>query len=147
MYLNEIEVGTRIDIPAAVIDKQKLLDFARLYDPIPLHLDEEYAKMTRFGGLIAPGVMSFMTVWAKYIEVDIIGDALVAGKSTYIEWIRPVYPGDTLKAEAIVTAITPRNPYNGLIEITITARNQHGEIVLTDVAKAVVKYRQEEKMP
>ena len=142
MYLNDITVGTRIDIPAAVIDKDKLLDFARLYDPIPLHLDEEYAKTTRFGGLIAPGVMSFMAIWAKYIEVDIIGDALVAGKSTHIEWIRPVYPGDILKAEAIVTAITPRTPYNGLIEITITARNQHGEIVLTDVATAVVKYRQ-----
>ena len=141
MYLNDITVGTRIDIPAAVIDKDKLLDFARLYDPIPLHLDEEYAKTTRFGGLIAPGVMSFMAIWAKYIEVDIIGDALVAGKSTHIEWIRPVYPGDILKAEAIVTAITPRNPYNGLIEITITARNQHGELVLTDVTEAIVKRR------
>ena len=54
MHLNDIKIGMRVDIPAAVIDKQKMLDFARLYDPIPLHLDEKYAKTTKFGALIAP---------------------------------------------------------------------------------------------
>ena len=142
MYLNDIKIGMRVDIPAAIIDKQKMLDFARLYDPIPLHLDEEYAKTTKFGALIAPGVMSFMTVWAKYIEVDLFGEELVAGKSTHIEWLRPVFAGDTLKGEATVTAITPRNPSNGIVAITIEVRNQHGEVVLTDVTEAIVKYRQ-----
>ena len=142
MYLNEITVGTKIDIPAAVIDKQKLLDFARLYDPIPLHLDEEYAKTTKFGTLIAPGVMSFMAVWAKYIEVDIFGEELIAGKSTHIEWRHPVFAGDTLTGTATVTSITPRNRYNGIVTITIEARNQHGETVLTDITEAIVKYRQ-----
>ena len=141
MYLNDITVGMRIDIPAAVIDKEKMLDFARLYDPIPLHLDEEYAKSTKFGALIAPGVMSFMAVWAKYIEVDIFGEELVAGKSTHIEWLRPVFAGDTLKGVATVTAITPRNPYNGIVQITIEVRNQHGEVVLTNVTEAIVRYR------
>ena len=141
MYLNDITIGQRVDIPAAVIDKEKMLDFARLYDPIPLHLDEEYAKSTKFGALIAPGVMSFMAVWAKYVELDFLGDELIAGKSTHIEWLRPVFAGDVLKGEATITAITPRNPYNGIVEITIEARNQHGEVVLTDVTEAIVKYR------
>ena len=85
--------------------------------------------------------MSFMAVWAKYIEVDLFGEELIAGKSTHIEWLRPVFAGDTLKGEAVVTAITPRNPYNGIVEITIEARNQHGELVLTNVTEAIVKYR------
>ena len=142
MYLNDMTIGQRVDIPAAVMDKEKMLDFARLYDPIPLHLDEEYAKTTKFGALIAPGVMSFMAVWAKYIEVDLFGKELVAGKSTHIEWLRPVFAGDILKGEATVTAITPRNPYNGIAEITIEVRNQHGDIVLTNVTEAIVKFRQ-----
>lgn len=41
-----------------------MLDFARLYDYIPIHTDEEYAKQTVFGALIAPGVMPFMTTGA-----------------------------------------------------------------------------------
>ena len=130
-----------LQIEPAVIEKQQMLDFARLYDNIPLHTDEEYAKKTPFGGLIAPGVMSFMSVWANYLKVDLFGEELLAGKSTKIEWLKPVYPGDVLSAQAEVTALVPRNPRNGLVELTIVARNQHGEIVLTDVTEAIVKRR------
>ena len=57
-----MQIGMEIDIPEAVIDKDRMMEFAKLYDPFPIHVDEEYAKTTRFGNLIAPGVMSFMAV-------------------------------------------------------------------------------------
>ena len=82
MYFDDVKMGMTVDIPPAVIEKEKMMDFARLYDNIPLHTDEEYAKKSPFGGLIAPGVMSFMSVWAKYLEVDLFDDDLLAGKST-----------------------------------------------------------------
>ena len=123
----------------SLIEKEKMLDFARLYDNIPLHTDEEYAKTTPFGKLIAPGVMSFMSVWAKYLEVDFFGKELLAGKSTKIEWLKPVFAEDVLTGKATVTNLVKRNPKNGLIEITIEAFNQKGELVLKDVTEAVVK--------
>ena len=128
-----------VEIAPALIEKNKMLDFARLYDNIPLHTDEEYAKTTPFGGLIAPGVMSFMSVWAKYLEVDFFGKELLAGKSTKIEWIKPVYANDSLSGKATVTGLTKRNAKNGLVEISIEAYNQNGELVLVDVTEAVVK--------
>ena len=129
------------EIPSAVIQKEKMLAFARDYDNIPLHTDEEYAKTTTFGRLIAPGVMSFMTVWAKYLEVDFFGEELLAGKSTKIEWIAPVFADDVLSARATVTKTVKRNLRNGLVEVTIEAYNQNGTLVLTDVTEAVVKCR------
>lgn len=141
MYFEDIEVGMTIDIAPAVIEKEKMLDFARLYDPIPLHTDEEYAKGTHFGKLIAPGVMSFMSVWAKYLEVDFFGAELIAGKSTKIEWLKPVFAEDVLTGKATITRKEKRNVKNGLVEVSITAWNQHGEAVLTDITKAVVKCR------
>ena len=72
MYFNELKVGMSVNIEPATIEKEKMLDFARDYDNIPLHTDEEYAKNTPFHQLIAPGVMSFMAVWAKYLEVDFL---------------------------------------------------------------------------
>lgn len=81
MYLDEIYVGWEREIPGVEIDRERMLDFARRYDAIPLHTDEEYAKRTRFGALIAPGVMSFIAVWAKFVEDDVFGEQLVAGKS------------------------------------------------------------------
>ena len=141
MYFDDIQLGMTVEIPPAVIEREKMLDFARLYDNIPLHTDEEYAKTTPFGRLIAPGVMSFMAVWAKYLEVDFFGGELLAGKSTKIEWIKPVFAEDVLTGRATVTRLVERNPRNGLVEITIHACNQHGEPVLTDVTEAIVKRR------
>ena len=141
MFFNELKIGMTVNIDPVVIEKEKMLDFARLYDNIPLHTNEEYAKKTPFGKLIAPGVMSFMSVWAKYLEVDFFGEELLAGKSTKIEWLKPVFAGDVLKGKATVTNLIPRNAKNGLVEVTIQAFNQNGEIVLTDVTEAVVKIK------
>ena len=139
MFFNQLKVGMTVDIAKTVIEKQKMLDFAKIYDNIPLHTDEEYAKSTPFGKLIAPGVMSFMSVWAKYLEVDFFGEELLAGKSTKIEWIKPVFAGDVLTAKATITKLEKRNEKNGLVEISIDAFNQNGELVLTDVTEAIVK--------
>ncbi len=141
MYFEDIQLGMAVDIAPAVIEKEKMLDFARLYDHIPLHTDEEYAKKTPFGRLIAPGVMSFMSVWARYLEVDFFGAELLAGKSTRIEWLKPVFAEDVLTGRAEITRLARRNAKNGLVEISIRAYNQHGELVLTDVTEAIVKCR------
>ena len=139
MYFDELKIGMTVDTAPAVITKEKMVAFARDYDPIPLHVDEEYAKTTPFGRLIAPGVMSFMSVWAKYLEVDFFGEALLAGKSTKIEWWKPVYADDVLTGKATITNLVQRNPKNGLVEITIEAYNQDGVLVLSDVTEAIVK--------
>ena len=145
MYFDDLNIGMRVDSPSAVIEKEKMMAFARDYDNIPLHTDEEYAKTTVFGRLIAPGVMSFMSVWAKYLEVDFFGEELLAGKSTKIEWLKPVFADDVLSGKATITKLVKRNQKNGLVEITIEAYNQNGDVVLTDVTEAIVKRKDGEK--
>ena len=139
MYFDELKLGMTVDTAPAVIEKEKMMAFARDYDNIPLHTDEEYAKTTPFGTLIAPGVMSFMSVWAKYLEADVFGMELLAGKSTKIEWLKPVYADDVLTGKATITNLVKRNVKNGLVEVTIHVHNQNGELVLTNVTEAIVK--------
>lgn len=141
MYFNQLKIGMEVDIPPTVIEKEKMLDFAFLYDNIPLHTDEEYAKKTPFKQLIAPGVMSFMAVWANYLKVDFFGEELLAGKSTKIEWLKPVFAEDVLTGKATITKLTKRNEKNGVVEVTIKAYNQKGELVLTDITEAIVKIK------
>ena len=141
MYFDDIKIGMTVEIAPTVIHKEKMMAFAREYDNIPLHTDEEYAKKTPFGRLIAPGVMSFMSVWAKYLEVDFFGEELIAGKSTKIEWLKPVFAEDTLIGKATVTNLVRRNSKNGLVELTIEAFNGDGVMVLKDVTEAIVKCR------
>ena len=142
MYFNDLKLGMNVEIAPAIIEKQKMLDFAHTYDNIPLHTDEEYAKASPFGQLIAPGVMSFMSVWAKYLEVDFFGKDLLAGKSTKIEWHKPVYADDVLHGKAVITNLTQRSPRNGIVEITIEVYNQNNVHVLSNVTEAIVKCAQ-----
>ena len=139
MYFEEFVLGSKTQIEKVVIEKENMIDFAKKYDFIPIHTDEEYAKSTIFGGLIAPGVMSFMSVWAKYLEIDLAGEQLIAGKSTKIEWMKPVYAKDTLTSICTVSKLTKRNKKNGIVELTFEVFNQKGELVLTDVTEMIVK--------
>lgn len=143
MYFNDLKLGMSVEIAPAVIEKQKMMDFAYVYDNIPLHTDEAYAKASPFGALIAPGVMSFMSLWAKYLEVDFFGEELLAGKSTRIEWHKPVYAEDVLRGKAVITNLIRRNARNGIVEITIEAYNQNGVLVLTDVTEAIVNCKED----
>ena len=141
MFFDDLKLGMTVETTPAVIDREKMIDFAREYDDVPLHTDEEYARSTPFGKLIAPGVMSFLAVWAKYLEVDFFGEELLAGKSTKIEWLKPVFAEDVLTGKATITNLVKRNERNGLAEVSIDVRNQKGELVLTNVTEAIVKCR------
>ena len=139
MYFEEFVLGSKTNIEPAVIEKDDMVAFAKKYDNIPLHTDEEYAKTTIFGQLIAPGVMSFMSVWAKYLENDLAGSELLAGKSTKIEWHKPVFANDVLTSTCTVSRLEKRNAKNGLVELTFEIFNQHGVLVLTDTTEMIVK--------
>ncbi len=141
MYFEDFLLKTKIEIAPAVIEKEKMLSFSRQYDNVPLHTDEEYAKSTHFGRLLAPGVMSFLEVWAKYLEADVFGDELIAGKSQKIEWYSPVFADDVLSSEGEITALTRRNEKNGIVELTVSAFNQNGQLVLKGITEAIVKCR------
>ena len=139
MYFDELKIGMSVDIPPVLIEKEKMIAFALEYDNIPLHTDEKYAEGTHFGKLIAPGVMSFMLVWSKYLEVDFFKNELLAGKSTKIEWLKPVFANDVLSGKATITNLVRRNAKNGLAEVSIDIYNQNGELVTKNVVEGVVK--------
>lgn len=139
MFFEDIKIGMAVETAPVVIEKEKMVAFAELYDPLPLHMDEDYAKDTVFGNIIAPGVMSFMSVWANYLEVDFFGDEIIAGKSTKIEWIKPVYAEDVLTGKVTITDKIKRNEKNGLVELTILVYNQSNDLVMKNITESVVK--------
>ena len=141
MFFNDLTLGMSVTTKPAVIKKDKMLEFSFDYDNISLHTDEEYAKTTPFKKVIASGFMSFLAVWAKYLEVDFFGEELLAGKSSKVEWFKPVFAGDVLTGKATITKLTQRNEKNGIAELSFEVFNQHGELVLTNVTEAIVKKR------
>ncbi|MCC8165032.1 MAG: MaoC family dehydratase N-terminal domain-containing protein [Planctomycetes bacterium] len=135
---NNTPVGAVYHIGPVRITKEKIIAFAEEYDPLPLHLDEEYAKTTRHGRLIAPGVMTFMSIWARFIGMDYWGRNMLGGRSTRIEWFHPVYADDDLMGELTITGKSRRNPHNGFVVISTRIFNQNGVKVIEDITEMVV---------
>lgn len=141
MYLQDFHIGQQFDIPPVTIAKDKMIAFARDYDPLPLHLDEDFAKTTTFKGLIAPGVMSFMAVWSEFVKMNLWTDSLIAGRSTNIEWFEPVYAGDVLSGHAYVTGLHQNRATTGIIEVAVDIYNQHKALAIRDITQAVLKVK------
>ncbi len=141
MYFDDFTVGQEFKIESITINKEKMLKFAQDYDPQPIHLNEDFAKKSKFGVVIAPGIMSFMSVWAKFVESNIITQQFIAALSFRVDWFSPVFADDVLKGKATINKLTARNPYNGIVEIRITITNQEGTLVMDTTTEAVLERR------
>ena len=141
MYFEELACGMNRRLEPVTMAQEEMLRFARRYADVPLHTDEDYAKTTRFGRLLAPGMLSFLVVWAAYLEEDFFGEQLVAGQSQQIEWHRPVFAGDVLCGEAEITALEPRSSHTGTVTLTLRVTSPDGMPLLTGVTQAVVQRR------
>ncbi|MET5012133.1 MaoC/PaaZ C-terminal domain-containing protein, partial [Burkholderia pseudomallei] len=78
--------------------------FASRYDPQPFHLSDEAAAATHFGRLSASGwhtaSMTMAMIVAYYRETGF--QSLGSPGVDELRWLKPVYPGDTLRCETEV---------------------------------------------
>jgi 3-hydroxybutyryl-CoA dehydratase len=102
-------------------------------DHNPLHLDDDYAAKTRFGGRIAHGMLS-----ASLISAVLANELPGAGSiylSQTLKFVKPVFPGDTVTARVTVTGIRDDKP---IITLETVCVNQHNEPVLKGEATVLV---------
>jgi len=133
-YLEDVCVGERHDAGSVEVSEAEIVEFARKYDPQPMHLDAEFAAHTRFRGLIASGWHTAALVMRQIARARPFGDTEVLGIGLEnLRWHQPVRPGDTLHVVIEVTGVAPSesNPRYGTVRFQITTRNQRGETVMT----------------
>jgi 3-hydroxybutyryl-CoA dehydratase len=126
-------VGSRASIRKAISEADIRL-FAELTgDHNPLHLDDEFAKQTRFGGRIAHGMLGAGLISA------VLGTKLPGAGGVYLSqnlrFVRPVRIGDEITAEA---EVAEWNPLKRLVRLTTRCFNQRGEDVIAGEAVLLV---------
>ena len=96
----------------------------------PLHIDEEYAKKTRYGRRVAHGILMAAIISSVLGgEIPGVGTVFV---ELHIRFLKPVFIGDTVTANAIVTEII--NPKR--MRLMVYCVNQDGADVA--IGNAVV---------
>jgi acyl dehydratase len=133
-YFEDFTPGEVIELGSRTITKEEIVAFARQFDPQVFHLDEEAARQTIFGGLIASGWHTGSLVMRLFCD-GVIKDAASLGSPGIDEmrWIKPVRPGDLLTGRMTVTECVPSRskPDRGLVRSLLELRNQHGDVVVS----------------
>jgi acyl dehydratase len=122
------------EIGRMTITSEEIVRFAKEYDPQPFHIDEEAAKKTVFGGLIASGWMTCAKVMRLMCDHYLLDAASLGSPGVdEVRWLKPVRPGDTLTAvrKTIDARKSASKPGVGIIRSRWEVSNQHGEMVMT----------------
>ena len=132
-FIMKFKTGDTASISKAITDDdiQKFADASG--DHNPLHLDDEFARSTRFGRRIAHGMLSASLISA------VIANQLPGQGSIYLgqtlKFVAPVFPGDTITARVTVISIRDDKPVMKLKTVCV---NQHGKVVITGEATVLV---------
>jgi len=91
----------------------------------PIHLDEEFAKTTRFGRRIAHGMLGGAFISA------VLGYEFKVRKIIYLsqtlKFVAPVFIGDTVTAKATIKSIRQDKP---IVTVETICENQAGEMLI-----------------
>ena len=133
-YFEDFTPGQVIELGQRTIEKDEIIAFARQFDPQPFHTDEDAAKHSIFGGLIASGWHTG-SLMMRMLYDGLVKDTMSMGSPGVDElrWLEPVRPGDLLSARMTVTECIPSRtkPDRGIVRSIIELRNQHGTVVVS----------------
>ena len=143
LYLEDFHVGQRFTSATHVIDATQIKAFARQFDPQPFHLDEEAAKGTLFGGLVASGWHTASITMRLQVDSGLPIAGGIVGIGGEMSWPRPTLPGDVLRVVSEVEEVTPSRsrPDRGVVRVRSETRNQRDEVVQILTAKLFVPRR------
>ncbi len=135
IYWEDFEPGQVIELEGSTtLTKDEIIEFACEWDPQPFHIDEEAADKSIYGGVIASGWHTGAVTMRLLVD-GILGEAASLGSPGLDEmrWLKPVRPGDTLRARAVVRETRPSRskPDRGTVKVTWETYNQDGEKVMT----------------
>lgn len=128
LFFDEFTLGDRFVTASRTISDDDVQTFARLSgDYNPLHLDEDFAKATRFGHRVVHGMLTLSVTGG--LRHPLNGDRLVCLYGIErIRMVRPVRINDSIRVEGEVTALTPKDA-GGVVTFAEEVINQNGERV------------------
>lgn len=133
-FWEDFRIGQREKIGSVVVDRDEVIEFARRYDPQPFHIDEEAAKESIYGGLIASGWHTCAMVMRLMCDSYLLESASLGSPGLEnVKWLRPVRPGDTLTAYRTTeeARASSSRPDRGIVKTMWEVENQQKELVLT----------------
>ena len=145
-FFNDFKVGEEFLTHGRTLTEADMVNFAGVTGDInPLHMDEEYAKTTRFGRRVPHGQLVFVLSLglAERVIGSIFEHSIIAFYGVdRLRFLKPVFIGDTIKLRRRIDALEPRpDGKSGLLTFEDTVLNQGGDVCLRYFPKYLLKTR------
>ncbi|MEV6842924.1 MaoC family dehydratase [Actinoplanes sp. NPDC051411] len=143
-WFEDYKPGAVYEYGYATLTEDELLDFARKFDPQPMHIDPAYASSGPFGGLIASGWHTAGLMMRLLADNYLSKVASLASPGVdELRWPHPVRAGDVLRLRVeIVEARESRSkPDRGVIRTRAELLNQDDVVVMSLLAVNMVAKR------
>lgn len=133
-YFEDYVSGSTFEYGQISISADEIVEFAKRFDPQPIHTDREAAERGPFKGLIASGWHTagvMMRLLADHYISHVAG--MASPGVDELRWMIPVRPGDTLSIRVTVleTKRSRSKPDRGIVHSLVEVMNQKGEVVMS----------------
>jgi len=145
-YFEDYPAGAVFTAGPIAVSEAEIIDFARRYDPQPMHTDPEAARRGRFGGLIASGWHTGAMMMRLFADNVLSPASSMASPGLdELRWLKPVRPGDSLSLRVTVLEARPSrsHPEQGIVRSLVELINQDGEAVLSLKPVSLIRRRPE----
>ena len=142
-YFDEWTIGDTLthDIRRTVTETDNLLFTVMTHNPQPLHLDIEAAKASEFGQILVNGTFTFSLMVGLSVGDTTLGTLVANLGYDKLVMPKPVFIGDTLRAETEIIALkeSKSRPGSGIVTFLHRCINQRDEVVCQCERAALIK--------
>ncbi|MGN6690656.1 MAG: MaoC family dehydratase [Sphingopyxis sp.] len=142
-FFEEWQIGETIthEIRRTVTETDNLLFTTMTHNPQPLHLDIEAAKASEFGQILVNGTFTFSLMVGLSVGDTTLGTLVANLGYDKLVMPKPVFIGDTLRAETEVIGLkeSKSRPGSGIVTFLHRCINQREEIVCQCERAALIK--------
>ena len=141
-FFEDVQLGESIASPTFTVDRDEMVEFARRWDPLPIHVDDDAGNAV-FGGITAPGV--FVLAVKMRLVHQLPPVAIIASLGyDEVRFHAPMRPGDTVYAvqEWVSKRASESKPDRGIVTIRFSLVNQEGVTILSHLDTVLVRRRE-----
>jgi len=134
LYFEDFPPGEVVEYGDTEVSAVRIKAFAEQFDPQPFHLDENAARDTMAGGLIASGWHTAAMLMRMNCDHFLNRSAAQGAPGIEeVNWLKPVRPGDRLRVRRTTVNARPSSsrPHLGLVDFSFEVVNQKGEVAMT----------------
>lgn len=142
LYFEQFVIGQRFvhEVRRTVTDMDNMLFSSLTYNPAALHIDHAHAASTEFGRPLMNSIFTLGLVIGLSVQDTTFGTTVANLGMSETTFPKPVFAGDTIRAETGVMELRPSKsrPGQGIVTFEHLGFNQRDEIVCRTLRAALM---------